>query len=66
MPVVWEAALEPGAARQPRGQHAEILDEQGRPCAPGQLGRVGLTPLHNFALLLNRYAIGDYALGSPF
>jgi len=44
----------------------EILDEQGRPCAPGQLGRVVLTPLHSFAMPLIRYAIGDYAeVGVP-
>jgi phenylacetate-CoA ligase len=44
----------------------EILDDQGRPCAPGQLGRVVLTPLHSFAMPLIRYAIGDYAeVGAP-
>ncbi len=39
----------------------EVLDEQGNPCAPGQIGRVVLTSLHNFAMPLIRYAIGDYA-----
>ena len=44
----------------------EVLDEQGRPCAPGQVGRVVVTALHNFALPLIRYAIGDYAeVGEP-
>jgi phenylacetate-CoA ligase len=44
----------------------EILGEDGRPCAPGQLGRVVLTPLHSFAMPLIRYAIGDYAeVGEP-
>jgi phenylacetate-CoA ligase len=44
----------------------EILDEQGRPCVPGRLGRVVLTSLHNFAMPLIRYAIGDYAeVGGP-
>jgi len=39
----------------------EILDDSGKPCRPGQLGRVVLTPLHNFAMPLLRYDIGDYA-----
>jgi len=44
----------------------EILDEAGRPCAPGETGRVVLTPLHNFAMPLIRYELGDYAeAGEP-
>ena len=44
----------------------EILDEQGAPCAAGQVGRVVVTPLHNFAMPLLRYDIGDYAeVGLP-
>lgn len=44
----------------------EILDEFGLPCAPGQQGRVVVTPLHNFATPLIRYELGDYATpGKP-
>ena len=44
----------------------EILDPEARPCAPGQPGLVVVTPLHNFAMPLLRYAVGDYAeLGPP-
>ncbi|MGD9881178.1 MAG: phenylacetate--CoA ligase family protein [Reyranella sp.] len=39
----------------------EILDERGRPCAPGEVGRVVATPLHNLAMPLLRYELGDYA-----
>ena len=39
----------------------EILDENGNACAPGEIGRVVITTLHNFAMPLIRYAIGDYA-----
>jgi len=39
----------------------EILDEHGRPCRPGTPGRVVVTPLHNFAMPLLRYEIGDFA-----
>ena len=44
---------------------AEILDERGRPCAPGEVGRVVVTDLHNFAMPLLRYEIGDYAEVAP-
>ncbi|HVL37160.1 MAG TPA: hypothetical protein VM489_15930 [Burkholderiales bacterium] len=44
----------------------EILDEQDRPCRPGEIGRVVVTDLHNFAMPLVRYDIGDYAeVGEP-
>ena len=39
----------------------EILDDQGAACAPGQVGRVVVTDLHNFATPLIRYELGDYA-----
>lgn len=44
----------------------EILDEDGRPCAPGSIGNVVVTPFHNFAMPLLRYSIGDLAeMGPP-
>ena len=44
----------------------EVLDDQGRPCEPGQMGKVVVTTLHNFAMPLLRYDIGDYAeVGEP-
>lgn len=44
----------------------EVLDEANRPCQPGQVGRVVVTTLHNFAAPLVRYEIGDYAeVGEP-
>ncbi len=39
----------------------EVLDEFGAPCPAGQIGRVVVTPLHNFAMPLLRYEIGDHA-----
>lgn len=39
----------------------EILDDEGQPCKPGTIGRVVVTPLHNLASPLIRYANGDYA-----
>jgi len=40
----------------------EILDADGQPCAPGQVGRVILTPLYNYAMPLLRYEIQDFAV----
>ena len=39
----------------------EVLDDAGRPCKPGEIGRVVITALHNYATPLIRYEIGDYA-----
>lgn len=44
----------------------EVLDERGRACAPGEVGRIVATPLHNFAMPLVRYDTGDFAeVGEP-
>ncbi len=44
----------------------EVLDEDGKPCVPGRMGRVVITDLHNFATPLIRYDLGDYAeVGAP-
>jgi phenylacetate-CoA ligase len=43
----------------------EVLDDHGRACAPGQVGRVVVTSLHNFAMPLVRYEIGDFAEAGP-
>jgi phenylacetate-CoA ligase len=39
----------------------EVLDDRGTPCRPGEIGRVVVTPLFNFATPLLRYDIGDFA-----
>jgi phenylacetate-CoA ligase len=39
----------------------EVLGDDDRPCSPGEVGRVVVTALHNFATPLIRYEIGDYA-----
>lgn len=44
----------------------EVLDSQGVACEPGEIGRVVLTPLHNFSAPLIRYVNGDYVeVGKP-
>jgi len=39
----------------------EVLDEDGVPCKEGEVGRVVITDLHNFATPIVRYEIRDYA-----
>lgn len=39
----------------------EILDQSDRPLPLGQIGRVVVTTLHNLAMPLIRYELGDYA-----
>ncbi len=46
---------------QAEGVLVEVIDDHGRTCAPGEVGKVVVTPLHNFAMPLLRYEIGDYA-----
>ena len=44
----------------------EVLRDDGTACEPGETGQVVLTPLHNFAMPLLRYAIDDLAeVGRP-
>lgn len=40
----------------------ETLTDDGRPCAPGEAGRVVVTGLVHYRLPLIRYDIGDYAV----
>ena len=46
------------------GLIVELLDEQDAACAPGQIGRVVVTDLHNLATPLIRYDLGDYAVAA--
>ena len=44
----------------------EVVDAEGQPCEVGVPGRVLVTSLHNFAMPLIRYEIGDVAqFGAP-
>lgn len=42
----------------------EILDEAGRPVAPGETGEVVATPLYAYSMPLIRYRVGDFAVAS--
>ncbi|MBX3665240.1 MAG: phenylacetate--CoA ligase family protein [Burkholderiales bacterium] len=44
----------------------EVLDAEGRPCAPGETGRLVISSLHNHATPLIRYELRDHAeVGGP-
>jgi phenylacetate-CoA ligase len=44
----------------------EVVDQQGRPCREGEIGRLVVTDLHNHASPMIRYDIGDHAeVGGP-
>lgn len=43
----------------------EVLNPEGEPCGPGEVGEVVITPLMNFAMPLIRYAVGDLAEVGP-
>ncbi len=43
----------------------EVVDERGNACKPGEIGRVLVTPLHNYAMPLLRYQVGDEAEVGP-
>jgi phenylacetate-CoA ligase len=38
----------------------EVLREDGTPCRAGEVGRLVVTPLHNFVMPLIKYDLGDY------
>jgi phenylacetate-CoA ligase len=45
---------------------AEILKEDGRPCAPGEVGEVVVTPFYTYSTPLLRYRSGDFVeCGGP-
>ncbi len=46
---------------QSESVYVEIINEAGQAYAPGEVGRVIATPLHNFAMPLLRYHSGDLA-----
>ena len=44
----------------------EVVDERGEACRPGEIGNIVVTPLHNYAMPMLRYALGDLAeVGEP-
>jgi len=44
----------------------EVLNDDDSPCQPGEVGRVVVTPLHNYQTPLVRFATGDRAeAGGP-
>ena len=59
--MALECPAEPHYHVQAESILLEVLDDDGRPCKPGEVGRLVATDLHNFAQPLIRYALGDHA-----
>ena len=59
--IALQCPQEHGYHVMAEGVIVEILDDEGRPCAPGDVGRVVVTDLHNFATPLIRYDLRDLA-----
>jgi phenylacetate-CoA ligase len=65
-PVGWECPVNRGVLHlNDDVQIVEILDENDRPAAPGEVGQVVVTQLHCLAQPLIRYRIGDLAARIP-
>jgi phenylacetate-CoA ligase len=65
-PLAWECPVHRGVLHlNDDVQIVQILDEQGRPAAPGEMGEVVVTQLHCLAQPLLRYRIGDLAARLP-
>jgi phenylacetate-CoA ligase len=65
-PVGWECPVNRGVLHlNDDVQLVEILDENDRPAAPGEVGLVVVTQLHCLAQPLIRYRIGDLAARIP-
>ena len=67
-PATWRCNVPSGEHFhvQSEALYLEVLRPDGQPCEPGEIGRVVVTPLHNFATPLLRYEIGDEAeFGGP-
>jgi len=43
----------------------EVLNDRGQRCLEGEVGQVVVTDLHNFAMPLIRYSLGDWAEAGP-
>ncbi|HEY4649193.1 MAG TPA: hypothetical protein VIG95_08785, partial [Gemmatimonadales bacterium] len=59
-PIAWECPAQPGALHlNDDSQIIEVLDEQGHPAPPGEVGQVVVTQLLCLTQPLIRYRIGD-------
>lgn len=65
-PLGWECPVNRGALHlNDDVQIVEILDEDGQPVEPGEVGEVVVTQLHTLAQPLIRYRLGDFAARLP-
>ncbi len=59
--IAIDCPVQPHFHVQSESVYLEVLRDDGTPATAGETGRVVITDLHNFAMPLIRYEIGDYA-----
>jgi len=65
MLIAGECKAHDGLHVQVENLVVEVVGPDGRPVAPGEVGEVVLTDLHNYGQPLIRYANGDLAVAMP-
>jgi phenylacetate-CoA ligase len=60
-PLALQCPHAPHYHLQSENAYVEVLRDDGSACAPGEIGRVVVSGLHNFAMPLLRYELGDMA-----
>jgi phenylacetate-CoA ligase len=64
-PLAGECSLQDGLHTFPDVTYVEILRPNGDACAPGEIGEIVVTKLHEHAMPFIRYRIGDRAAWQP-
>ncbi len=60
--IAMECEAHDGMHLNAENVYLEVVDENGQPAEPGQVGEVLITTLTNFAMPLIRYRLGDLAV----
>lgn len=65
MLIATECAAHDGLHQSMENLIVELVDDDGQPVPPGEVGQVVITDLHNYGSPMIRYANGDLAVAMP-